>query len=126
MCHQIVQVVVAADVQLPEPLEEFREVLDGRGLERLGLAVLAHAETFNQVLDHRMRNDCFDRLAAGDLAWIHQNRAVFAVNTATAELENGPDGRVRTGEISPSLAGSNTSSRAACCVVANDTGIYSP
>ena len=53
---------------------------------------------FNQVLDYRLRHGSFDRLLVGDLAWIHRNRAVFAVDTVTAELR----GRLRTGEISPS------------------------
>ena len=57
---------------------------------------------FNQVLDYRLRHGSFGRLLAGDLAWIHRNRAVFTVDAATAELEAGPRGRLRTGEISPS------------------------
>jgi len=41
-------------------------------------------------------------LVAGDLAWKHDSRAVFAVDAATAATENAPDGRVGKLEVSPS------------------------
>ena len=42
------------------------------------------------------------RIVAGDLAWKHDSRAVFAVDEATAAKENAPDGRVPKLEVSPS------------------------
>lgn len=57
---------------------------------------------FNNVLDARVRDGTWDRLVPGDLAWKHDNRAVFAVDPDTAELENGEDGRAPKVEVSPS------------------------
>ncbi len=77
--------------------------IDVQQLEFLVSSVQSHI--FNHVLDHRLRNPeglGFDRLVEGDLAWVHASRAVFAVDAVTADRENGPDGRVRTGEVSPS------------------------
>lgn len=60
------------------------------------------SSVFNAVLDERVRGGTFDKLLPGDLAWKHDNRSVFAVDDATAELENAPDGRVLSGAVSPS------------------------
>ncbi len=57
---------------------------------------------FNDLLDKRVRDGLFDKLVPGDLAWKEDGRAVFAVDEATAEHENGPEGRIRTLEVSPS------------------------
>jgi tRNA pseudouridine13 synthase len=57
---------------------------------------------FNRVLDRRLRAGCFDRLVAGDLAWKHDSRAVFAVDDVTADLENAAAGRVGSQQVSPS------------------------
>ncbi|MEM9413882.1 MAG: tRNA pseudouridine(13) synthase TruD [Planctomycetota bacterium] len=57
---------------------------------------------FNDVLDARVRAGTFDKLLPGDLAWKHGNRSVFAVDEATAKQENGADGRVPRGDVSPS------------------------
>lgn len=57
---------------------------------------------FNQVLDRRIRDGLFEKLIAGDLAWKHDSRAVFAVDEATAEQENSSDGRVSKHDVSPS------------------------
>ncbi len=56
---------------------------------------------FNHVLDARLRGGTFDRLLPGDLAFKHDNRAVFAVDEATAALENAPDGRIARHDVSP-------------------------
>ena len=57
---------------------------------------------FNTALNMRLEQGLFDRLIPGDLAWKHEGRAVFAVDQATAELENQPDGRVGQMAVSPS------------------------
>jgi len=57
---------------------------------------------FNYVLDQRIRNGLFDKLVEGDLAWKHDSRSVFAVDTQTAEIENKPDGRAADKQVSPS------------------------
>ena len=57
---------------------------------------------FNEVLHHRIRRGFFDTIVAGDLAWKHDSRAVFAVDEATAALENAPGGRMSRLELSPS------------------------
>ncbi len=57
---------------------------------------------FNAVLDERLRAGRLDRLEAGDLAWKHDNGAVFAVDAATAEKENATEGRMLKLEVSPS------------------------
>ena len=62
----------------------------------------AQSAVFNAVLDRRLRAETFPRLRAGDLAWKHDNRSCFAVDQATAEIENSPDGRVSRLEVSPS------------------------
>jgi tRNA pseudouridine13 synthase len=60
------------------------------------------SKVFNTVLQRRIETGAFDRLLAGDLAWKHDSGAVFAVDQATAELENGPHGRVHAIAVSPS------------------------
>jgi tRNA pseudouridine13 synthase len=57
---------------------------------------------FNHVVDQRLGASCFDRLVAGDLAWKHDGRAVFAVDAATADMENAAGGRVGSQAVSPS------------------------
>lgn len=57
---------------------------------------------FNRVVADRIERGWYDRLVPGDLAWKHDSRAVFAVNEATAEIENAADGRVAKLEVSPS------------------------
>lgn len=64
------------------------------------LAALQSA-MFNHVLDARLRGGSFDRLLPGDLAFKHDNRAVFIVDEATAAIENAPDGRVSQHGVSP-------------------------
>jgi len=56
---------------------------------------------FNSVLDDRMSAATFDRLTLGDLAFKHENRAVFAVDDAVLA---DPDtaSRLKRFEISPS------------------------
>ncbi|HEX7010573.1 MAG TPA: tRNA pseudouridine(13) synthase TruD [Phycisphaeraceae bacterium] len=71
-------------------------------VQREFLVSSVQSAVFNRVLDHRLREGWFDRLLPGDLAWKHDSRAVFTVDEATAELENGPTGRVRTLAVSPS------------------------
>ena len=57
---------------------------------------------FNRVLDRRLRDGWYDRLVVGDLAWKHDNRAVFLVeDQATADTENAPAGRMPALAISP-------------------------
>jgi tRNA pseudouridine13 synthase len=62
----------------------------------------AQSAVFNDVLEQRLKAGCFDRLVAGDLAWKHDNRSVFAVDEATAALENSAEGRVSALAVSPS------------------------
>ena len=57
---------------------------------------------FNDLLDARVRAGLLGQLVPGDLAWKHDSRAVFAVDEATADLENSPEGRVPRFEVSPS------------------------
>ncbi|MCC6681157.1 MAG: tRNA pseudouridine(13) synthase TruD [Phycisphaeraceae bacterium] len=57
---------------------------------------------FNRVLDVRLKEGTFDRLLPGDLAQKHDNRAVFQVDQAVAEVENAAGGRIERLEISPS------------------------
>lgn len=100
----------------PKSLRYDRQVLDAlvkgrspgqavRAISREQLDLLVNAfqsQVFNEVLARRLDDDSFDRLLPGDLAFKHENRACFAVDQATAELENGPDGRVGRFEVSPS------------------------
>ncbi|QDU70248.1 tRNA pseudouridine(13) synthase TruD [Mucisphaera calidilacus] len=57
---------------------------------------------FNAVLDSRIRENRFDRLVPGDLAWKHDNGSVFAVDKQTADTENAPGGRIHSHLVSPS------------------------
>ncbi|MEQ9461152.1 MAG: tRNA pseudouridine(13) synthase TruD [Phycisphaeraceae bacterium] len=57
---------------------------------------------FNRVLDRRIRENTFDSLVTGDLAWKHDNGSVFAVDKDIARTENAPTGRITRLEISPS------------------------
>ncbi|MEM6852824.1 MAG: tRNA pseudouridine(13) synthase TruD, partial [Planctomycetota bacterium] len=66
------------------------------------LVSAAQSAVFNAVVDARLRDAALSQLLPGDLAWKHDNRACFAVDAATADLENGPDGRVNALEVSPS------------------------
>ena len=60
------------------------------------------AAVFNDVLARRLEHGSWDRLEPGDLAWKHDNGAVFAVDAPTAEAENGAGGRVPRLAVSPS------------------------
>lgn len=80
-----------------------RELLSGgarRERKRRGKALLRfyvsawQAWLFNRVLAARWES--FDRLIPGDLAWLHDRGAVFAVDDPEREVE-----RVRRGELSP-------------------------
>ncbi len=107
---------IAALEAWPRPLRYDRQCLDElrqgrspadvvRRLDRNQRDFLISAwqsYVFNRVLDRRLREGTFDRLLPGDLAWKHDSRAVFAVDEATAELENGPTGRVPAFAVSPS------------------------
>ena len=57
---------------------------------------------FNHVLDHRIRAGRLHQLVAGDLAWKYDSHAVFAVDQATADLENAAGGRVEALAVGPS------------------------
>jgi len=57
---------------------------------------------FNRVLDQRVRDGLLDQVVVGDLAWKHDNRAVFPVDEATAQVENASAGRINVQEVSPS------------------------
>jgi len=73
--------------------------------QREFLVNAAQSDVFNQIVDRRIRREgwpAVQRLREGDLAWKHDNRSVFAVDEATAEVENGPGGRVTTFDVSPS------------------------
>ncbi len=81
-----------------------RQALRAIGRTQLVFFISAcQSAIFNRVLDHRLRLGSFNHLLVGDLAFKHDNRAVFLVeDQATADHENGPDGRVRTLDVSPS------------------------
>ena len=100
----------------PKALPYDRQALDalrqGKSLEQVIRAIAKSQRDFlisalqsaiyNTVLDRRVRDGTWDRLVPGDLAWKHENRALFAVDEAVAEAENAPDGRVPRCEVSPS------------------------
>jgi tRNA pseudouridine13 synthase len=66
------------------------------------LVSATQSAVFNNVVHRRLQNEKFSRLMVGDLAWKHDNRSVFAVDAETAEIENGPEGRLTSLEVSPS------------------------
>lgn len=71
--------------------------------EQRGFLISAlQSEIFNRILARRIDDGLFDRLVVGDLAWKHDNRSVFAVDEATAALENDPAGRVAAHAVSAS------------------------
>lgn len=101
----------------PRHLRHDRQALDAlrqgataeRAIRAVGRTQLAffisacQSEVFNRVLDRRLREGWFDRLVVGDLAFKHDNRAVFLVeDQATADHENSPEGRVPRLAVSPS------------------------
>lgn len=106
----------AALEQWPRMFRHDRQALDalrqGKSAEQAVMAIdplqrefmvsSLQSAVFNQVLDRRIRDGLFDKLVPGDLAWKHDSRAVFAVDEATAEVENAPDGRAAKHEVSPS------------------------
>ncbi len=109
----------AALAQLPRHLHHDRQALDalrqGKTPQDAVMTISTQQRTFfisalqsavfNRVLHHRLTDPSspgIDRLTEGDLAWKHDKRAVFAVDHATAELENQPDQRVKRLEVSPS------------------------
>jgi tRNA pseudouridine13 synthase len=66
------------------------------------LVSAAQSAVFNTILDQRLSDGTLAKLLPGDLAWKHDNRACFAVDAATAAVENGDEGRVRSLDVSPS------------------------
>ena len=74
------------------------------GIDRQQRAFLINAmqsAVFNDVLRQRVETGCFDQLMDGDQAYKHDSGALFAVDAPTAAAENGPDGRVGRGAVSP-------------------------
>jgi len=100
----------------PRHLRHERQALDAlRQKKALHNAVLAMDESqreffvsstqsaiFNRVLDRRIREGWFDTLMDGDIALIMPRRQYFHVDAETASLENSDEGRMPTGQISPS------------------------
>jgi tRNA pseudouridine13 synthase len=70
--------------------------------QRSFLVSALQSAIFNTVLNQRVRDQTWNRLLPGDLAWKDDSRAVFAVDEATAALENAPGGRVERFEVCPS------------------------
>lgn len=70
--------------------------------QREFLVCAFQSAVFNDVLDQRLREQTFCSLLPGDLAWKHDNGAIFAVDAATAEMENQDGGRVASQAVSPS------------------------
>ncbi|MEM9881476.1 MAG: tRNA pseudouridine(13) synthase TruD [Planctomycetota bacterium] len=101
---------------MPKSLRGDRQALDAlrqhktpeqavRSIDRTQRDFLVSATqsaVFNAVVDARLQDGTLTELLPGDLAWKHDNRACFAVDDATAELENRPDGRAKRLEVSPS------------------------
>lgn len=99
----------------PHFLRHDRQVLDGLRQGRSAEQVIRQmdeqarhfmvcalqAAVFNRVLARRLKAGLFHRLVAGDIAGFDGKRAVFRVDEPTAELENGPEGRVQSLEVSP-------------------------
>ncbi len=83
-----------------KPPREAVLAIDRRQIEFLTSAF--QSAVFNDVLATRLREGTFDRLLPGDLAFKHENRACFAVDEATAELENAAGGRIACFVVSPS------------------------
>ena len=107
----------AAALQIwPKQLRHERSVLDGlrqgQNAEKAVMRMDEHQRRFmvssiqgymfNRVLERRMNDATYNRLLEGDLAWKHTNRSVFDVDAETAEIENAPDGRIASLEVSPS------------------------
>ncbi len=100
----------------PKQMRHDRRVLDalrqGRSAEQAVLALddmqleflisSLQSAVFNELLNDRIMRGELATLLEGDLAWKHDSRAVFATDEATARLENAPEGRMASHEISPS------------------------
>ncbi|MCC6581116.1 MAG: tRNA pseudouridine(13) synthase TruD [Phycisphaeraceae bacterium] len=71
------------------------------GQQREFLVSAWQSDLFNRILDRRLREGCLDHLLDGDVAFKHDSRATFTVDAMTAELENGPEGRMAQHLISP-------------------------
>ncbi|MCC5828510.1 MAG: tRNA pseudouridine(13) synthase TruD [Phycisphaeraceae bacterium] len=78
---------------------EVVEAMDSQARDFMFSAL--QAAIFNHVLSRRLRDGLLDRLLPGDVAGFDGSRSVFAVDEPTAELENGPEGRMSSLEISP-------------------------
>lgn len=92
-----------------QALEALRQGRDAQGAvmaidgqHRDFLISALQSAMFNHVLNERVNAGLFNKLVAGDLAWKHENGSVFAVDQATADLENQPAGRVEQLAVSPS------------------------
>lgn len=100
----------------PRQMRHDRRVLDAllqnKSPERAVLALDAmqleflvssmQSAVFNEMLNDRVKADQLGVLLEGDLAWKHDSRAVFPVDAETAALENGPQGRIASHDVSPS------------------------
>ena len=65
MTDQIVQLFVAADIQFSKPLEELRQILDGRIAEDFGFAVCLASQPFSQMGNQTLQ--FFDERGLGKL-----------------------------------------------------------
>ncbi len=100
----------------PRPLRHDRQALDalrqGKSAQQAVMTIdraqrdllvsALQSAVFNRVLDQRIQAGLLGCLLEGDLAWKHDNRAVFLVDRAAAETDNAPDARVDRLEVSPS------------------------
>lgn len=71
------------------PQEAFQAL--GGGPRRLWLSAW-QSYLFNRVLDARVRDDTYDKLLDGDLAWLHDSSAIYPVRDAAAERERATRG----------------------------------
>ena len=92
-----------------QALDALRQGRDAEGAvasidvaQRKMLVSATQSAAFNRVVARRIEEGTFDRLLPGDLAWKHDNGSVFPVDEATAAMDNAPDGRVATLDVSPS------------------------
>lgn len=70
--------------------------------QRKMLVSATQSAVFNRVVARRIAEGTFDRLLPGDLAWLHRNGSVFAVDEPTAEADNAEGGRVASLALSAS------------------------
>src|SRR5262245_53591599 len=84
MKHRVQKKALAALIRTRDPREAYAAL--GKRPRRIYVSAW-QSYVFNRVLDARLATDDYDRLLAGDLAWLHGSGALYPVEDSALEAD---------------------------------------